>query len=129
MLFHNRFRISFFLAREMVVHRALRYTGSRRDPVHAGDLETAAAEFSNRGLEDGFAFSLGEALRCGHGHSSVERENLHSAVYLAGGFMQCRNYTEWCSFLNPAAERVLSGHPASTTAKRNSADALGVIAS
>src|SRR3546814_11314529 len=64
------FREQRLLAWEVVVHRAFGHTGRRRDLVHAGDLETAATKFGNRGLEDGFAFSLGEALqRYGHGYS------------------------------------------------------------
>jgi hypothetical protein len=51
-----------FLAREVVVHGALRHASGGGDFVHAGDVETVGTKFGNRRLDDGFAFTVSEAL-------------------------------------------------------------------
>ena len=63
----------FFLAGEMVVHRALGNARSGGDFVHAGDLEAVLAKFGNRRRHDGFAFTLGEAFGGSHGRYSTQQ--------------------------------------------------------
>ncbi|MNV32770.1 hypothetical protein D3C71_1241160 [compost metagenome] len=58
----QNFREQLFFTGEVVVHGALGHACRRSDLVHAGDVETVGAEFGNRRLNDGFAFTVGQAL-------------------------------------------------------------------
>ncbi|MNL37546.1 hypothetical protein D3C87_1596970 [compost metagenome] len=70
----------------MVVHRALRHTSGGGDLVHAGDLETVGTELGNRRLNDGFAFTVGEALWSCHKYASAGKKEITLSSLLVIGF-------------------------------------------